>query len=153
MTVGGTVAAGDISGSGSTTVDGSLTADSIVQNTLTIGAGGSVTIRETAGGARQRQRRARAGHVGVDCRGGRCAGWPSAAGVEPRTCPSRTEYRSVQMDAVGLRPTRMDAAEAASYEDEETKTPSSPPRPRARAAGPSREAGPTKTPSAPAGCS
>ena len=43
------VAAGAISGTGSTSVaDGkSLTADSIVQGTLTIGAGGSVTIRET----------------------------------------------------------------------------------------------------------
>jgi fibronectin-binding autotransporter adhesin len=40
----------NISGLGSTTVNGSLTADSIVQNTLTIGAGGSVTIRETTGG-------------------------------------------------------------------------------------------------------
>ena len=42
---------GAISGTGSTTVNGSLTATSIVQNTLTIGAGGSVTIRETTTGA------------------------------------------------------------------------------------------------------
>jgi autotransporter-associated beta strand protein/probable HAF family extracellular repeat protein len=44
----GTYALGCIAGSGSTDVsDGaSLTADSIVQNTLTIGAGGSVVIRE-----------------------------------------------------------------------------------------------------------
>jgi formylglycine-generating enzyme len=40
---------GTISGSGSTSVSGSLMADSIVQGTLTIGAGGSVTIRETTG--------------------------------------------------------------------------------------------------------
>jgi autotransporter-associated beta strand protein len=47
--------AGIIDGAGRTTVAGSLTADSIVQDTLTIGAGGSVTIRETvvAGGANQ----------------------------------------------------------------------------------------------------
>jgi autotransporter-associated beta strand protein len=47
--------AGAIDGAGSTTVTGSLTADSIVQDTLTVGAGGSVTIRETvvAGGASQ----------------------------------------------------------------------------------------------------
>jgi autotransporter-associated beta strand protein len=38
--------AGAISGLGSTSVNGSLTATSIVQNTLSIGAGGSVTIRE-----------------------------------------------------------------------------------------------------------
>ena len=38
-----------ISGTGSTIVNGSLTADSIIQGTLTIGAGGSVTIRETTG--------------------------------------------------------------------------------------------------------
>ena len=45
--------AGAISGTGVTSVEAaaSLTADSIIQNTLTIGAGGSVTIRETAGGA------------------------------------------------------------------------------------------------------
>lgn len=45
--------AGAISGTGTTQVNAgmSLTADSIVQNTLTIGAGGSVTIRETTGGA------------------------------------------------------------------------------------------------------
>ena len=44
---------GAISGAGSTLVDAgkSLTATSIVQNTLTIGAGGSVTIRETTGAA------------------------------------------------------------------------------------------------------
>jgi len=48
----GTVSAGAISGGGSTQVGGSLTADSIVQGTLSIGAGGSVTIRPTiAGGA------------------------------------------------------------------------------------------------------
>jgi len=44
--------AGAISGTtGTTNVTSSLTADSIVQNTLTIGAGGSVTIRETPGAA------------------------------------------------------------------------------------------------------
>jgi fibronectin-binding autotransporter adhesin len=45
-------AVGGISGSGSTSVqaNASLTADSIVQNTLTIGSGGSVTIRETGTG-------------------------------------------------------------------------------------------------------
>lgn len=44
---------GAITGTGTTSVDASasLTADSIVQNTLAIGAGGSVTIRPTAGGA------------------------------------------------------------------------------------------------------
>ena len=43
-----------VSGLGSTNVvSGSLTADSIVQNTLTIGAGGSVTIRETPSAAGQ----------------------------------------------------------------------------------------------------
>jgi autotransporter-associated beta strand protein len=50
----GTLTVGAISGSGSTSVAGNshLSASSIVQNTLTIGAGGSVTIRETtAGGA------------------------------------------------------------------------------------------------------
>jgi autotransporter-associated beta strand protein len=51
MTVSGTVGANAISGSGATTVNGSLTADSIVQDTLTIGAGGSVTIRATTGAA------------------------------------------------------------------------------------------------------
>jgi fibronectin-binding autotransporter adhesin len=52
LTVSGTVGAGAIGGGGTTNVLGSasLTADSIVQNTLTIGAGSSVTIRETAGG-------------------------------------------------------------------------------------------------------
>jgi autotransporter-associated beta strand protein len=46
-------ALGTLSGSGSTSVAGnmSLTADSIVQNTLTIGAGATVTIRETTGGS------------------------------------------------------------------------------------------------------
>lgn len=39
-----------ISGTGTTIVNGSLTADSIVQGTLTIEAGGVVTIRETTGG-------------------------------------------------------------------------------------------------------
>ena len=44
---------GSITGSGTTSVlpQGSLTANSIVQNTLTIGAGASVTIRETTGGS------------------------------------------------------------------------------------------------------
>jgi autotransporter-associated beta strand protein len=55
MTVAGTVGVGAVTGSGSTAVDlfASLTANSIVQDTLTIGAGGSVTIREipVAGGA------------------------------------------------------------------------------------------------------
>jgi fibronectin-binding autotransporter adhesin len=50
LSVNTNVAANAISGSGSTTVNGSLTADSIVQNTLSIGAGGVVTIRETTGG-------------------------------------------------------------------------------------------------------
>ena len=53
MTVSGTVEAKAISGAGSTSVTGSgssLTANSIVQNTLTIGSGASVTIRETATG-------------------------------------------------------------------------------------------------------
>ena len=39
---------GAISGTGSTSVSGNLTADSIVQDTLTVGAGGTVTIRATA---------------------------------------------------------------------------------------------------------
>jgi autotransporter-associated beta strand protein len=49
---GGTVSANAISGSGETKVDASasLTADSIVQGTLSIAAGGVVTIRETTGG-------------------------------------------------------------------------------------------------------
>jgi hypothetical protein len=53
MTVSGTVAANAISGAGSTQVDASasLTADSIVQGTLSIAAGGVVTIRETTGGS------------------------------------------------------------------------------------------------------
>jgi fibronectin-binding autotransporter adhesin len=44
---------GAVSGIGNTSVanSSSLTADSIVQNTLSIGAGGSVTIRETTGAA------------------------------------------------------------------------------------------------------
>jgi fibronectin-binding autotransporter adhesin len=42
--------AGAISGTGGTNVTGNLTADSIVQNTLSIGAGATVTIRETTGG-------------------------------------------------------------------------------------------------------
>ena len=44
---------GAVSGIGVTQVDANanLTAASIVQDTLTIGAGGSVTIRETSGGA------------------------------------------------------------------------------------------------------
>ena len=42
---------GAITGTGKTTVNGSLTADSIVQNTLEIGAGGSVVIRETTSAA------------------------------------------------------------------------------------------------------
>jgi hypothetical protein len=46
VTASSVVAAGDISGAGSTAVNGSLTANSIVQDTLSIGAGGSVTIRE-----------------------------------------------------------------------------------------------------------
>jgi alpha-galactosidase len=48
-----TVSAGDIGGLGNTSVAAGarLTADSIVQNTLTIAAGGSVTIRETTGAA------------------------------------------------------------------------------------------------------
>jgi fibronectin-binding autotransporter adhesin len=55
MTVSGTVGAKAISGGGSTSVgsssvSASLTADSIVQNTLSIGAGSTVTIRETTGG-------------------------------------------------------------------------------------------------------
>jgi fibronectin-binding autotransporter adhesin len=51
-TTGNAKAAGSITGAGSTTVysDTSLTADSIVQDTLTIAAGGSVTIRESTGG-------------------------------------------------------------------------------------------------------
>jgi fibronectin-binding autotransporter adhesin len=40
----------NVSGAGSTSVSSSLTADSIVQNTLSIGAGATVTIRETTGG-------------------------------------------------------------------------------------------------------
>ena len=46
----GALEVGALSGTGSTSVaaGASLTADSIVQNTLTIGAGGSVTIRPTA---------------------------------------------------------------------------------------------------------
>jgi fibronectin-binding autotransporter adhesin len=43
--------AGAVSGVGSTSVNGSLTADSIVQNSLSISAGATVTIRETTGGA------------------------------------------------------------------------------------------------------
>jgi hypothetical protein len=53
LNVNTTVSAGDIGGLGSTSVAAGarLTADSIVQYTLTIGAGGSVTIRETTGAA------------------------------------------------------------------------------------------------------
>jgi hypothetical protein len=54
MSVSGTVGVKAVSGIGSTSVGGSLTANSIVQDTLSIGAGGSVVIRETptvAGGA------------------------------------------------------------------------------------------------------
>ena len=53
LNVNTSVAADAISGAGSTSVAAgkSLTADSIVQNTLTIGAGGSVTIRATTGAA------------------------------------------------------------------------------------------------------
>jgi hypothetical protein len=53
LNVNATVAAGDIGGLGSTSVAAGarLTADSIVQNTLTIGAGGSVTIRAVPVGA------------------------------------------------------------------------------------------------------
>jgi autotransporter-associated beta strand protein len=40
-----------IAGLGTTHVTGNLTANSIVQDTLTVGAGGSVTIRETTGAA------------------------------------------------------------------------------------------------------
>jgi hypothetical protein len=47
MSVSGTVGVKAVSGIGSTSVSGSLTANSIVQDTLSIGAGGSVTIRET----------------------------------------------------------------------------------------------------------
>ena len=47
----GPVQVDSLTGTGTTVVHSSLTADSIVQNTLTIGAGGSVTIRETAGAA------------------------------------------------------------------------------------------------------
>jgi fibronectin-binding autotransporter adhesin len=43
--------AGAIGGLGTTTVNSSLSAASIMQNTLTIGAGGTVTIRETTGGS------------------------------------------------------------------------------------------------------
>jgi hypothetical protein len=41
---------GDLTGTGNLSVDGILTADSIVQNTLTIGAGGIVTIGSLSGG-------------------------------------------------------------------------------------------------------
>ena len=53
LNVNASVAADAIGGAGSTSVAAgkSLTADSIVQNTLTIGAGSSVTIRETPGAA------------------------------------------------------------------------------------------------------
>jgi hypothetical protein len=53
LSLGGKVAAKTVSGAGSTSVlaNSSLTADSIVQNTLSIGAGATVTIRETAGGS------------------------------------------------------------------------------------------------------
>ncbi len=51
LTVKTSVAADAITGSGGTAVSGSLTADSIVQDALTIGAGGSVTIRPTTGAA------------------------------------------------------------------------------------------------------
>ena len=44
------MAADMIGGAGSTTVNGNLTANAIVQSTLTIGAGGSVTIREITTG-------------------------------------------------------------------------------------------------------
>jgi len=43
----GTIAAARIDGSGATLVAGTLTADSIVQDNLAIGAGGAVVIRET----------------------------------------------------------------------------------------------------------
>ena len=49
MTTGGQ-AVGAINGAGSTTVNGSLTANSIVQDTLIVGAGGSVTIRQSSVG-------------------------------------------------------------------------------------------------------
>ena len=53
LIVSGTQTIGVLEGAGSTTVlaGGALTATSVVQNTLTIGAGGSVTIRETVDGA------------------------------------------------------------------------------------------------------
>jgi len=50
MTVAGTVAADAISGAGTSTVNGSLTADLILQNTVSIVAGGTVTIRATTAG-------------------------------------------------------------------------------------------------------
>jgi hypothetical protein len=51
LSVGGTVGVDGIAGAGTTNVSGHLTADSIVQGTLVIGAGGSVTIRPTTGAA------------------------------------------------------------------------------------------------------
>ena len=51
---GGSALIGDLSGTGDTVVNSGLTAKSVVQDTLTIGAGGNVTIRATpvlAGGA------------------------------------------------------------------------------------------------------
>jgi hypothetical protein len=41
---------GDLSGTGSVSVDGILTTDALIQNSLTIGAGGIVTIRPISGG-------------------------------------------------------------------------------------------------------
>jgi len=46
----GTLEVGALNSAASTTVSGILIADSIVQDTLTVNAGGSVVIRETAGG-------------------------------------------------------------------------------------------------------
>ena len=83
----GTVSVGAITGSGSTEVaaSSSLSAASIVQNTLTIGAGGSVTIRETpvAAGGAAGQCRPRAGYLGAD----RCRAAELACVVPPPQQP------------------------------------------------------------------
>ena len=50
LTIGTSVAAAAITGNGATQVNGGLTATSIVQDTLSIGAGGTVTIRPTTAG-------------------------------------------------------------------------------------------------------
>jgi autotransporter-associated beta strand protein len=51
LSIGTSVEAGNITGNGTTQVSGSLTVDSILQGTLTISAGATVTLRPTTAGA------------------------------------------------------------------------------------------------------